>query len=129
MAAVDPFEQRGKPALVEDAKSDVEDVYDLDAVIAERTEKAPFIFRFGGEAYSLPPRPDMRAAAALSAGRLDDGFRLLLGEAQWERLQASPATFDDSAFLAMYEAYQTHIGEDLGESKASPSSSRKTVKR
>lgn len=126
MAATDPFETHGKPALVEAV---VEDIYDLDRVIAERDEKAPFTFRFGGEVYSLPPRPDMRAAAALSGGRLDAGFEMLLGKSQWERLQAAEAVFDDETLLAMMTAYQAHIGEDLGESKASQKSSRNTAKK
>jgi len=108
---------------------DVEDIFDLDAVIAEREKKPPFVFRFGGESYSLPTRPDVRAAAALGAGRLDDGLRMMLGQAQWERLQEAEAVFDDQALLSIMEAYQKHTGDDLGESKASTRSSRNTAKK
>lgn len=126
-AAPDPFEERGV-AVVPDAP-EVEDIFDLDALIAEREEKAPFVFRFGGEAYSLPPRPDLRAAAAFSDERINDGFRILLGAAQWERLQAAEQVFDDKAFESMYLAYQAHIGADLGESSASAKSSRATARK
>lgn len=95
-------------------------VYDLDAVIAEREPARPFTFKFGGDVYTLPPRPDMRAAAALAAGRLDEGFAMLLGADQYERLQAAEAVFDDEALLSMMNAYQAHVGLDLGESAASP---------
>lgn len=93
--------------------------YDLDAVIAEREPRSPFTFRFGGEVYSLPAWPDLRAAAALDTGRIYDGLRLLLGAEQWARLQAAEAVFDEDAFVDMYRAYQRHIGAALGESGAS----------
>lgn len=94
-------------------------VYDLDAVIAEATPREPFRFKFGGEAYELPASPDLRAFAALTAERLDDGFRLLLGPDQWSRLQASDSVFDQTAFEHLIVAYQEHVGADLGESGAS----------
>lgn len=103
--------------------------YDLDAVLAEREEKSPFTFPFDGAKYVLPPRPDIRAAAALSAGRLDDGLRLLLGTEQWDRMQASTKVFDDEALVGLLDAYMAHTGEDLGKSKASTRSSRNTAKR
>jgi hypothetical protein len=103
--------------------------FDLDKVLAERKKTPPFQFTFDGERYVLPGRPDVRAAAAMSAGRLDDGFRLLLGPDQWDKLQASPKVFDDDALITLMEAYQAHSGEDLGEFRASTNSSSTTVKR
>ncbi len=107
----------------------VENVFDLDAVLAEREPKSPFVFRFGADTFSLPASPDLRVIAAFESERVDDGFRLLFGTEQWERLQASEKVLDADAFAALFAAYTAHIGEDLGESKASPKSSQKTVKR
>jgi len=129
MAATDPFEQRGRPALVEDAKPKVEGVFSLSKVLAEREEKPPFVFEFDGENYSLPSRIDLRAIAAFQSGRIDQGFQILLGAAQWDRLQAADGVFGDDEFGALFEGYQEHIGEDLGESAASTSSSRKPAKQ
>lgn len=125
----DPFKDLGRPVEAVPDTVEVEDVFDLDRVIAEREVKPAFVFRFDGETYSLPARPDMRAAALFADAQLRQGFEVLLGSAQWERLVASEATFDDQAFTAMYEAYQAHIGEDLGESKASTRSSKSTAKK
>lgn len=105
-------------------------VFDLDAVIAERETRAPFEFRFGGVQFTLPPELDVRVIAALSAGRFDDGLRMLLGSAQWEALQAVEEVFDADALNALFDAYGKHLGEDLlGESPASTRSSRHTAKR
>jgi hypothetical protein len=97
------------------------DVYDLDALEHE-AEEEPFFFRFGGEEYVLPPHLDIRAAAALGGGRIDDGLRILLGAEQWTRLQQADAVFDDRHLVALLEEYSSHIGVTLGELPASPSS-------
>lgn len=120
-------ELANKPTAVPDPE--VVPDFDLDAVIAEREETPPFKFKFGGEWYTLPPRPDMVANTHLVAGRLDEGFARLFGPSQWERIQKSDAVLDDLGLLQLFEAYQEHIGEDLGESKASPKRSRNTAKR
>lgn len=130
MSAVeDPFAIRGQSVQPVEAVPEVEYDYDLDAVIAEREAVKPFTFKFGGESFTLPPRPDMVAATDLSAGRLDEGFKRLFGESQWERIHASEAVLDDVALTALFERYQAHTGMDLGESKASQNSSRNTAKR
>lgn len=97
-------------------------MFDLDAVIAEGPERAPFEFTFDGETYTLPPRPDFRGDAALQVGRYDEACRIFLGETQWEKLKASPKVLDDDAFLALYRAYQAYQGDTSGEGEASPSS-------
>ena len=111
------------------AVPDPDPVFDLDACIAERAPARPFTFRFDGDLYTLPARPDMLAAAAMEGERLDEGFRMLLGTEQYARIQASEKVFDDEALVAMMGAYTKHIGENLGESEASATSSRNTVKR
>jgi hypothetical protein len=104
------------------------DVFDLDA-LAHEANGEPFRFRFGGEDYELPPHMDIRAVAAMSAGRLDDALRMLLGDAQWTRLQASPEVFDQHKLLALFNAYGAHSGMTPGESSASTGSSASTPNR
>lgn len=88
--------------------------FDLDAVVTE-SEAKPFDFTFGGEGYVLPAQVDLLAAASLEGGRLYDGFHRLLGDAQWERLLASDAVFDQARLKALMEAYAAHVGLSLGE--------------
>lgn len=97
------------------------DEFDLDAFVSEVTEE-PFRFRFGGEQYELPARFDIRAVAALAAGRLDDALRMLLGVAQWERIQAVDAVLDERGLKALLDRYMAHSGVDLGEPLASTGS-------
>lgn len=89
-------------------------MFDLDALIFEEEER-PFAFRFGGEHYELPAHMDVRAVAAMSAGRLDAALRMMLGAEQWERMQASPATLDDRHLSKLFEAYAAHAGVTVGE--------------
>jgi hypothetical protein len=110
---------------------DSDNVFDLDAVIAEREERAPFQFRFGGQVFQLPGAGlDIRVIAALQGERIDDGLRMLMGDTQWATLQSLEATFDQEAFYALLRQYGKHIGEDIvGESGASTGSSNGTGKR
>jgi hypothetical protein len=100
--------------------------FDLDSLFAEEETtptKAPWSFRFGGERYTLPPHMDVRAMAAVGAGRLDDGLRMLLGPDQWDQLQASPKVFDTPRLKAIIERYALYAeGVSLGESSASTAS-------
>lgn len=105
------------------------DEFDLDAFIAAEGEEEPFRFRFAGESYVLPPRLDVRALGALAAGKIFDGLRLMLGDEQWDRLQAAQATFDDRALKALFERYAAHTGTTMGEPSASTSSSPATATR
>jgi hypothetical protein len=102
--------------------------FDLDALLADTPDPRPvFRFRFGGEQYTLPPSIDIRAAAALQAGKLWDGLAVLLGAEQWERMQASQSTFNGDALKALMDRYAKHTGAPLGESSGSTSSSSSTV--
>lgn len=108
----------------------VPEEFDLDALLADLDQNRPkFRFRFGGEAYSLPPKVDLRAAAAMQAGDLHAGLRLLLGAEQWERLCAAEATFDQDALTALMERYVAYTGASVGESSASTVSSASTAER
>lgn len=102
--------------------------FDLDAVIRE-AEGDPFVFTFAGDDYELPSQPDIRAIAAMSAGRLDQALSSLLGAEQWEQLQAADAVFDTNALQALMEAYAAHGGTSLGNSQAPTSSSKSTAAR
>jgi hypothetical protein len=92
----------------------VTEVYDLDAVLAERAPKEPFTFRFGGELFELPAEPDVRALAAFAGGRLDEAMKLLLGSDQHARMEAVDAVLDVGALTALLGKYGDHAGIELG---------------
>ena len=100
--------------------------FDLDAVVRE-VEGEPFAFTFGGEEYVLPAQPDILGAAAATGGRLDVLLRRLLGDEQWDRMLASPATFTNEHLETLMDAYGAHLGIDMGNSQASPSFYKSTV--
>jgi hypothetical protein len=102
------------------------EVFDLDA-LANEAQGEPFRFKFGGEEYALPPSIDMRAVAAMQAGRLDDALRQMLTPEQWERVQASPAVLDGWTLMALFEEYARTSGLTVGKSSGSTISSRRTV--
>jgi hypothetical protein len=65
---------------------------------------------------------DVRAIAALQAGRVDAALRILFGPADWERFEAIGEVFDEARFAALLDAYMKHLGMSTGESSASTSS-------
>lgn len=98
------------------------ELFDLDAL--ERDEsREPFHFRFDGETYTLPPTLDLRAAALLQAGELNECLRALLGPEQWRHLLDAQATFGFEHLNALLDAYAEHLGMELGNSPASLDSS------
>lgn len=105
--------------------------FDLSAAIAEANAKkapvAPFEFDFAGEKYTLPARVDLRAAALLRRDALR-GLELLLGAEQWKRMLAGNEVFDEDGLMILIENYAAHTGSTLGESSASSTSSKRTVK-
>jgi len=93
---------------------------DLDKVITEEQGRDPYTFTFDGETYTLPPSMDVRAVAAIAAGRLDDGLRILLNPEQWQRLQDSPKVLPVAALEKLFEDYAAYNGvESLGKSSGS----------
>jgi hypothetical protein len=102
--------------------------FDLDALAAEAEGVTPFEFKFGGEMYELPGSFDMRAAAALSAGKVYEGLEMLLGADQWSRMQAAEQVLTDTMLGGLLDRYAEHAGVSLGESSASTSSSASTVR-
>lgn len=107
--------------------------FDLEAAIAEAEgsegPQPDWPFTFDGHEYVLPGQMDIRAIAAISNGRLDDGLRLLLGTEQWDAIQASPKLFSSAMLEKLFEAYTAYTnGSDVGESSASTGSSKSTVR-
>lgn len=105
------------------------EVFDLDAVASEAgdAEREPFRFRFGGDEYEMPAEFDLLALAAITAGELGDGLRIMLGETQWSRMLRSGAKMDTARFKALFETYSAHVGgTTMGESSASTGSSVST---
>jgi hypothetical protein len=100
--------------------------FNLDALASEGDGRAVFEFTFGGETYELPPEMDVRAASALSAGRVYEGLGMLLGDVQWSRMQAAEQILTEKMLSALLQEYAAHMGIDLGESSASTGSSRST---
>ena len=101
-------------------------MYEVTALGREALEE-PWQFRFDGEVYSLPNDFDVRAAACLAGGDLNNGLRILLGTEQWERLCASPKVFGTAQLIDMINAYTNAIGADLGELRAPSNSSSNTA--
>jgi hypothetical protein len=109
------------------------DVFDLNTLRRE-VDGEPFRFRLGDEVFELPMQMDQRAALLFGAadkdmGKAEQAFRLLLGEAQWERLLAVPEVLDLDMLVGLMDAYGRHVGASLGESPASPSSSNRAARR
>lgn len=103
--------------------------FDLDAVLDEGDERTPFTFTWDGEEYELPPERDIRAVAAIAAGRLYVGLEALLGTEQWGRIQASPKLLTAAKLRSLLDAYAAHIdGLTSGESSASSGSSKSTAR-
>lgn len=101
-------------------------VYKVDAI--EREAKGePWEFEFDGERYELPNDFDMRAASMLVDGDMRGALAMLLGDEQWQRLQASPKVFGIRALGELLQTWCQEIGVELGEFTASPPSSKKTV--
>jgi hypothetical protein len=90
---------------------------DLDELLGDAPQRPPFTFRFGGQSFTISGTIDVRMAAAIDAGRLDDGLRLLLGAEQYRRLQECPGTFGAAHLKAVLDSYDRNSkGPRLGES-------------
>jgi hypothetical protein len=105
----------------------VAEPFDLDALAAE-ADGEPFRFVFGGETYELPAEPDFRVGVALGRGDSVEAMRLMFGE-HWDRVLASKTRLTGSMAGKLLKAYMAHTGNNVGESKASSSSSKSTAGR
>jgi hypothetical protein len=101
------------------------DPFDLDALeLDDQTE--PFRFTFGGESFEISAHYDPRAFRRLTTGDLGGGLLQLLGEEQYERLDAIDKPFDERHLKALLEKWAEHFGTTVGEAQASSSSSNGT---
>lgn len=103
-------------------------VYKVEAI--EREAKGEtWDFEFDGETYHLPSDFDYRAVGPITGGELEEGLHILLGDEQFERLDASPKSFGLNELLAMLNKYCEDIGVPMGEFQASSRSSRRAAMR
>lgn len=107
-------------------------VFDLEAAVAEATEKGQeeFVFSYGGREWKLQPPQyaDVRALAQTDMGDLQQGLvwlRSLLGEDQWSEFPPINA----SGVIALITEYTSSTtGVTPGESEASTDSSTDSPK-
>lgn len=98
---------------------------DLDQLRAARLEhdgSEPRYVIFGGEKFVLPPELPWDFALALADGEARGGFRVLLGEADYERFMAlGPSTQDMTELINSLDVLYGASGE--GSSVSDESSS------
>lgn len=102
---------------------------DLDAMEDEAVE-ATFSFRVGGEVFTAisPNDADWQATADTdSPGGLRAFIRELLGDEDYERF--CEKSVSNKQLEALVKGAQKHYGVNVGESKASPRSSKKRRRR
>lgn len=100
---------------------------DLDAL--DREGEA-FSFIHDGKTYTLPTDLTIETANLFDEEGIAAALEAILGEEQWQRLEASPKVFGIVKATRVIHAYVQHLGlESLGGSLASTSSSAPTVRR
>lgn len=99
---------------------------DLDAIV---DDGEPYEFTFGGEAYQLPPDPDLKFLEYLAEGAFQAALWTVLGEEQYARLDASPAALTTKRAKALFDDYTKSLGIDPGKSSGPPRSSKRTGRR
>lgn len=101
--------------------------FDLDAFVAESLGE-PFVFKFGGEEFTVAPAPDMRIIAEFDGGSMMVCLQLMLGD-DYERFAAIPtktAILTRDGLLKLLTQWTKHQRASLGESSASTGSSKST---
>lgn len=101
--------------------------FDLDAFIAESLGE-PFVFKFGGEKFTLAPAPDMRIIAEFDGGDMTECLRRTFG-AEYDRFAAVPpekGILTRDGLLELLKRWAMHQRASLGESSASTGSSKST---
>lgn len=104
--------------------------FDLDAFIASQ-DPGPFVFTFGGQEWTWPPKPDLRSIGHLVANppRWIDALQLMFKPADWERfIEQTGGGLSDDAIIELFRRHATHAGSSLGESSASSDSSKSTAR-
>lgn len=100
--------------------------FNLDEIV---DDGEPFPFTFGGEDYEFPADPDLKFVEYLSEGAFQAALWTLLGEEQYQRLDASKARFTTKRAKALFDAYTKSLGIDSGKSGGPPKPSRRTARR
>ena len=90
--------------------SEDDDLFDVDALIVEAGRK-PFRFKLGGETYTMPPSPSIKAVEAISQGAdADVVMAALMGEDQWIRLRDGKANPSVWELKQVMDRYAEHAG-------------------
>lgn len=101
--------------------SDGRAIFDLDALTVEETTE-PFYFQFGGETFAIATHYDPRIFRRFDQGDLAGALRLMLGNEQFDRLDAIDKPFDERHLEPLIRAWAEHAGTTTGEASASSSS-------
>jgi hypothetical protein len=100
-------------------------VFDLDALeFVETTE--PFVFKFGGEEFTIAAHYDPRIFRLARNGDLSSALERMIGKEQFDRLDQIDQPFDERHMDAVFNAWATHDVTTVGDAKASSSSSKST---
>lgn len=103
----------------------VDKVFDLDALKFEETTE-PFKFKFGGQEFEIPTHYDPRIFRRAGQGDLAGALLAMIGDAQFERLDAIDQPFDERHMSALFKAWAASDLVTVGEAKASSRSSKST---
>ena len=106
--------------------ADAGGVFNLDEVTDDRPD---FRFTFGGREFTFPGHPDILWIDLVSKGAFHQALLLLLGQEQFDALDALDVTLDDTRFKALIERYNEHLGVDSGKSSGPSRSSALTRNR
>jgi hypothetical protein len=101
-------------------------MYKVEAIRREADEKA-WEFEFDGQAYSLPSQVDARVVAAIDSNQFGVAMRLLLGDAQWNRIMEADAILGMTELEGLLRAYFADLGVPLEQRSASGNSLPTTV--
>jgi hypothetical protein len=105
--------------------------FDLNAARDETAndKRVPFDFDFDGTNYTLPIEVDVRIFARAPETSLAELFRQLLGEEQWQKIDASPSMLTNDMLVKLFDSYTRHqTGATVGESAASANSLKSTAR-
>ena len=85
-------------------RADEDDVFDVDALMAE-VDRKPFRFRWAGETWEFPAGMDVRAVEHIDAGRVMQAIEMLLGAEQWGRMIEVPDILDAVTLKMVLDRY------------------------
>jgi len=110
--------------------------FDLDMLVVEDETAPPFRFRWGGQIFEMQLMAAMPLTEQLELQEMttEQSMSQILGEDTFERLittKGGPAgePISTGRMRELIAAWHRHQGLELGESQASPRSSRSTVRR